>query len=689
MPRAGFPWARLQNLILPVGIIGSVLVILVPVPTPVLDILLASNITISVIVLLTTIYVRTPLEFSIFPSLLLATTLGRLVLNVATTRLILTHADSKHMLAAGHVVKSFGEFVAGDKIVVGLIIFAIIVVIQFVVITKGATRISEVAARFALDGMPGRQMAIDADLNAGIIDNREAQRRRAEVTEQADFFGAMDGASKFVRGDAIAGIIITLINIVGGLIIGVVDYGMEIGQAASLFTRLTIGDGLVSQLPAFLIALAAGLLVTRSSGNVNLPAQFITQLFSRPQALAVAAGFLGILVFTSLPTLPLLGLGGSCTILAAMLTRRQRDVEETARQEAVAEAKKPREERVEDYLAVDPMEVEIGVGLIRLADPKRGGDLLERIARVRQNVAVEMGLIMPKVRIRDNMRLDQNQYRVKIADIAVAEGKVYPGMLLAIDSPGTTGKVNGLATLEPAFGASATWINPSSRESAELFGYTIVEPVSVLATHLTEVVRSHADEILSRDATKHLVEELKKTCPAVVEDLIPGQMKLAEVQQILQLLLREQVSIRQLGPILETLGEYASRTKDPLLLAETARHRLARAISTRYRDKDNRLFVITLDPALEDRILSGIEHADRGISVRMSPQAVEAICRAIGVELAKLASAHRPPIVLVSPQIRAGLKMMTAAHLPRLVVLSYNEITPETQIESMALVSDV
>ncbi|MBI3838919.1 MAG: flagellar biosynthesis protein FlhA [Planctomycetia bacterium] len=681
-------WTRLQDLVLPVGIVASLLVILVPVPTPLLDILLASNITISVIVLLTTIYVRTPLEFSIFPSLLLATTLGRLVLNVATTRLILTHADSKHMLAAGHVVKSFGEFVAGDKIVVGLIIFAIIVVIQFVVITKGATRISEVAARFALDGMPGRQMAIDADLNAGIIDNREAQRRRAEVTEQADFFGAMDGASKFVRGDAIAGIIITLINIVGGLVIGIVDYGMEIGQAASLFTRLTIGDGLVSQLPAFLIALAAGLLVTRSSGNVNLPAQFITQLFSRPQALAVAAGFLGILVFTSLPTLPLLGIGGSCTILAVMLTRRQRDAAETSRQKAAVDAKRPREERVEDYLAVDPMEVEIGVGLIRLADPKRGGDLLERIQRVRQNVALEMGLIMPKVRIRDNMRLDQNQYRIKIADVAVAEGRVYPGMLLAMDSPTTTGKLNGLATREPAFGTRATWIDPPSREEAERFGNTIVEPVSVLATHLTEVVRRHADEILTRDATKHLVEELKKTSPAVVEDLIPGQMKLVEVQQILQLLLREQVSIRQLGPILETLGEYASRTKDPLLLTEYVRHRLARAISTRFRDKDNRLFVITLDPALEDRIRAGIEQTDRGMSIRMSPQAVDAICAAIGVELESLAAAQHPPVVLVSPQIRAGLKRMTASHLPRLVVLSYNEITRDTQIESVALVSD-
>ncbi len=686
-PSIRSPLARVSDLLFPIGMIGSVLVILVPLPTPVMDVLLASNISLAVIVLLTTIYVRTPLEFSIFPSLLLATTLGRLVLNVATTRLILTHAETQGMNAAGGVVRSFGEFVAGDKIVVGLIIFIIIVVIQFVVITKGATRISEVAARFALDGMPGRQMAIDADLNAGIIDEREAQRRRGEVTQQADFFGAMDGASKFVRGDAIAGIVITLINIVGGLIIGVVEAGMEVGEAAALFTRLTIGDGLVSQVPAFLISLAAGLLVTRSSGDTDLPAQFVTQLFSRPKALAVTGAFVAILVFTNLPTVPLVGIGSGCIGLSLLLTRKQREAETVAQTKARSEIKKP-EERVEDYLAVDPMEIEIGVGLIRLADPKRGGDLLERIQRVRQNIAADIGLIMPKVRIRDNMRLEQNQYRIKIADVAVAQGVAYPAMLLAMDSGSTTGKIPGMATREPAFNTPATWIDPPVRDQAEMFGYTVVEPVSVLATHLTEVVRRHADEILTRDATKHLVDELKKTSPAVVDELIPGQMKLAEVQQILQILLREQVPVRQLGPILETLGEYAPRTKDQVLLTEYVRHRLARSICSRYRDKEGRLFVVTLDPALEDRIRAGIEHTERGLFVRMSPQAVEATCRLIGNEIEKLSVANHPPVLLVSPQVRAGLKQMTAAQLPRLVVLSYNEITRDTRIESVALVSD-
>jgi flagellar biosynthesis protein FlhA len=680
--------ARLQDLILPVGIISSVLVIMIPLPPALMDVLLSSNITVAVLVLLTTVFVRTPLEFNIFPSLLLATTLFRLVLNVATTRLILTHAGADGLWAAGGVVKAFGEFVAGDKIVVGLIIFAIIVVIQFVVITKGATRISEVAARFALDGMPGRQMAIDADLNAGTIDEHEAQRRRLEITQQADFFGAMDGASKFVRGDAVAGIVITLINIVGGLFIGMIESNMTFTQAADIFTKLTIGDGLVTQVPAFLISLAAGLLVTRSSQDSDLPADFIKQLFSRPQALAVAGGFLGVLMFTHLPHIPLMVIGAACVGLALTITRREHRAAAAVKAKKQSDAAKHPEERVEDFLSVDPMEVEIGVGLIRLADPKRGGDLLERIQRVRQNVAADIGVILPKVRIRDNMRLEQNQYRIKIADMVVAEGIVYPGMYLAIDSRMTTGKIHGMATKDPAFGTPAVWIEAGSREQAEMYGYTVVEPGSVIATHLTETVRKNADEILTRDAAKHLIDELKRTSPAVVDELIPGVMKLAEVQQILQLLLRESVPIRQLGPILEILGDYAPRTKDPILLTEYVRHRLARTICTRYRDKDHCLYVVTLDPALEDRIRSGFDHNEHGMFIRMSPQAVEAICRMISADVEKLVTAGHPPIVLVSPQIRAVLKQMTAPHIPQLVVLSYNEITRDTKIDSLAMVSE-
>jgi flagellar biosynthesis protein FlhA len=676
------------DLILPLGLITAILVIMVPLPPSLLDVFLAVNISTAVIMLLTTIYVRTPLEFSVFPSLLLATTLGRLVLNVATTRLILTRASTHGLDAAGDVVRTFGEFVAGDKIVVGIIIFVIIVLIQFIVITKGATRISEVAARFALDGMPGRQMAIDADLNAGIIDEREAKRRREEITAQADFFGAMDGASKFVRGDAIAGIVITLVNIVGGLFIGVFESGMTLGEAAHVFTKLTIGDGLVSQVPAFLISLAAGLLTTRSSTDSNLPAQFVGQLLSRPQALFVTGGFLGLLVFTSLPKVPLLTIAVGCIGFALTLTKKAEAAKKTEEAAATAAEKKPKEDKIEDLLNVDPMEVEIGVGLIRLADPNRGGDLLDRVQRVRQNVAVEMGIVMPKVRIRDNMRLEQNSYRIKIADAAVAEGTVYAQMLLAIDSGATNGKIQGLETREPAFGTRAYWIEANTREQAEMKGFTVVEPVSVLATHLTETVRRYGDEILTRDATKHLINQLKNTSPAVVDELVPGLMKLGDVQQVLQNLLREQVPIRQLAKILETLGDHAGRIKDPLLLTEFVRHKLARTICTRYRDAEKRLFVVTLDPALEDRIRAGFEQTERGLFIRMSPPAIDMTCKLIAKEVERLTLQGRQPIVLVSPQIRAALKQMTTAQLPQLVVLSYNEVTRDTTIESIAMVAD-
>lgn len=690
VPAAGTrsPSARALDLVLPLGLIAAILVIMVPLPPALLDVLLAINISTAVIMLLTTIYVRTPLEFSVFPSLLLATTLGRLVLNVATTRLILTRGASHGLDAAGDVVRTFGEFVAGDKVVVGIIIFVIIVLIQFIVITKGATRISEVAARFALDGMPGRQMAIDADLNAGIIDEREAKRRREEITAQADFFGAMDGASKFVRGDAIAGIVITIVNVVGGLFIGMFESGMTFGEAAHVFTKLTIGDGLVSQVPAFLISLAAGLLTTRSSTDSNLPAQFVGQLLARPQALFVTGGFLGMLVFTSLPKVPLLTIAVGCIGFALTLTRKAESTKKAEESAQTAADKKPKEEKIEDLLNVDPMEVEIGVGLIRLADPNRGGDLLDRVQRVRQNVAMEMGIVMPKVRIRDNMRLEQNSYRIKIADAAVAEGTVYAGMLLAIDSGAVTGKIQGLETREPAFGTRALWIEASLREQAEMKGYTVVEPVSVLATHLTETVRRYGDEILTRDATKHLINQLKILSPAVVDELVPGMMKLSDVQQVLQTLLREQVPIRQLAKILETLGDHAGRIKDPQLLTEFVRHKLARTICSRYRDAEKRLFVVTLDPALEDRIRAGFEQTERGMFIRMSPQAIEITCKLIAKELEKLTTHNRQPIVLVSPQIRAALKQMSTSHLPQLVVLSYNEVTRDTAIESVAMVSD-
>ncbi len=677
---------RAGDLILPIGVVASVLVIIVPMPAGLMNLLLSANITVAVIILLTTVYIRTPLEFSIFPSLLLATTLARLVLNVATTRLILTRAETDGLYAAGGVVRAFGEFVAGDKIVVGLIIFVIIVVIQFVVITKGATRISEVAARFALDGMPGRQMAIDADLGAGVIDEHEARRRRDEITAQADFFGAMDGASKFVRGDAIAGILITMINILGGLFVGVFQAGMSAGEAVSLFTKLTIGDGLVSQIPALLICLAAGLLVTRSTRATNLPSEFVRQLFSRPQALATAGVFLGVLVFTDLPRFPLLLIGSSCVGLAVLLSRRTQQASQQAEAQRRAEETSSREPRVEDYLATDPIEIELGLGLLALADPKQGGDLLGRIGAVRRNIATEIGIILPKVRLRDNLQLATNEYRIKVGGMPTADGEIFAKRYLAIDSGTTTGPLPGVPSEDPASGVPAVWIESALRERARHFGYKVVEPGSVLAGHLAATAGAYADELLTRDATKHLIDQLKQTSPAVVDELIPGVMKLAEVQQILQMLLGERVPIRQLGLILEALGQCALRTKDPILLVEHVRSRLARALSTASRDQENRLRVVTLDPALEDRIRAGIEHDERGLHVRLSPQAVEEICRCIAAEIEPLISEHHTTVVLVEPQLRPAIRRMTASRLPKLVVLSYNEITRDTKIESVAMV---
>lgn len=679
-PRSG--WSNATGLVFPILIVASVLVLISPLPPAILDLLLAANITISVVILLTTIYVGKPLEFSVFPSVLLGTTLARLVLNVASTRLILTRANLDETNAAGGVIKAFGEFVAGGQLVVGLILFAILVVIQFIVITKGATRISEVAARFALDGMPGKQMAIDADLNAGLITQEQAKARRLEVAQQADFYGAMDGASKFVRGDAIAGIVITLINIIGGLVIGVVINGMDFQKAAQVYTTLTIGDGLVSQVPAFLISLAAGLLTTRTSTESNLSKDVVGQMFRHAEALYLAAAFVMALGFTGLPMIPMLTLGGSCGALAFSLRSQKKKQEESAARQQVAHAEQQKPQpKPEDQLLVDPLELELGYGLIRLADPSSGGDLLDRVTRVRHKIAQELGIILPKVRIRDNIRLEQRGYQIKLRDVPIAWGNVYPDGWLAIDTGGTTGGIPGIETTEPAFGRPARWIEAGQKERAELLGYNVVEPTSVIVTHLTEVVRSHADELLSRQHVHELLNNLKERSPKVVEELIPDLLKPAQVHMILANLLRERVPIRDLEVILETLGEYADRTKDLTILTEYARHSVSRSICQMYRDTRRTLHVVTLDPALEDVLAAGFEFGERGFHVKLSPQVAEAVTNELSQQLQKLAQLGHPPVVLCSPQVRAGLRQITSVALPKLAVLSLNEVTRDTAVE--------
>ncbi|MFN7845048.1 MAG: flagellar biosynthesis protein FlhA [Pirellula sp.] len=686
-------WQNYKDAILPLGIIACLVVILVPLPPALLDILLSANIAIGVVVLLTTIYAKTPMEFNIFPAMLVATTLSRLVLNLATTRLILTKTGDEGLEAAGGVIRAFGEFVSGDSLEVGIILFVIIFLINFIVITKGASRIGEVAARFALDGMPGKQMAIDADLSAGAIDEKEAQKRREEVSKQADFYGAMDGASKFVRGDAIAGIAITFINLFGGLYMGYMYAGLSLTEAAAIYSKLTIGDGLVSQVPAFLISLAAALLTTRSAQNSNFSGEFLKQIFSKPEALFISGGFLLLLIFTALPTMPLITMGLGCIGLAVMMmkqTKQQVAQEEKQKKQTEAAAKKetPTEKKAEDYLEVDPMRLELGAKLIALADPNRGGDLMKRISTVRATLASEMGILLPMVRIKDRMSLPEYSYELSLNGNRIATGMVRTDRLLAIDTGLTLGTIEGEETTDPAFGKRAFWIDPNKRQHAEIYGYQVAECGAVVATHVQETARRHAEELLTREVTKQLVDQLKKTTPTVVEELIPGLMKLSEVQQVLQNLLKEDIPIRQLGLILETLGDFAHRVKDPMWLTEYVRHRLARTISHRFRDSNGVLKVITLDPAVEDRIAAGAEQTDRGVFLRMSPDVVNKTCQKIADQLRKLEQQSRPLCVLVSPKIRVPLRQMTSENLPLAKILSYNEISRDTSVESVAMVSD-
>jgi len=651
-----------------------------------MDVLLVLNITVAVLILMTTIYVRKPLDFSVFPSLLLMTTLTRLVLNVATTRLILSNTGGgDRLLAAGHVIKAFGQFVTGNSPAIGFIIFVILVVIQFVVITKGATRISEVAARFVLDAMPQKQMSVDADLNAGLIDEATARRRRREISGEADFYGAMDGASKFVRGDAIAGIIITLINILGGLAIGVFQHGMSAGEAAAVFTRLTIGDGLVSQIPAFIISVSAGLVVTRSTAEGNLGEDLIRQITSKPVALYLAAGFLALLLPTPLPKIPLLFLAVGCVLLGRSVSRRQRA--QAQREEQAARPPARPQERAEDLLAMDLMELEVGVGLISLVEPSQGGDLLDRIAQMRRQLAVDLGLVVPPIRIRDNLRLDSNEYEIKIRGASVARGAVYPGELLAMSPGAPDGRLAGRQVREPAFGLPAVWTPEAERGHAEALGYTVVDASSVLATHLTETVKRHADELLTRQATQALVDAVRERAPKLVEEVLGETLKVGALQKVLQNLLHEGVSIRDIETILEAVGDVAGRTKDVSVLTEYARNALARPISLAHRSDNGTIYCITMDPALEDTINAGIDRTDRGAIFTLAPQTITRINEAVAEALPPLTSAGHEPILLCSPQIRHQVKRMTEPVLPNLVVLSFNEIVRDVDVEALGMVA--
>ncbi|MBL8885802.1 MAG: flagellar biosynthesis protein FlhA [Phycisphaerales bacterium] len=681
-----------RGLLVPISFVLLLAVLLVPIPPAIMDVLICFNISLAVIVLLTTISMKQPLDFSVFPSLLLATTLLRLVINIASTRLILTaKADSPEAAAAvaGHVIMAFGEFVAGDELFVGVVIFLILVIVQWVVITKGATRISEVAARFTLDAMPGKQMAIDSDLNAGIIDEKEARNRREKISQEADFFGAMDGASKFVRGDAIAGIIITVINVCGGFAVGMLMRGWDAGQTARVFTKLTIGDGLTSQIPSFIIAIASALIVTRSGSKEDLGDQLTGQVTSQPKGLIITAAFLLLLCFTPLPTIPLLvtalGLGG-----LAFAISRTSSAKLVAEAEAVRQADAPPPPPVEQLLKVDTLEIEVGYGLVSLVDTNQGGDLLERISATRRQLAAEFGLVMPPVRIRDNMTLQPTEYRIKIRNNPIAIGQTRPGKLMAMDSGIASGQIGGDPTKEPAFGLDAWWIDPSLRARAETMNYTVVEPTAVMATHLTEVVKRHADELLTREEVGNLLEQLKEKAPKLVEEVVPGILKPTELQKILQNLLRERVPIRDLEAILEALAEWAPKTKDPEVLTEYVRNALRRSICGQYASSRDggkpKLVCVTIDPSLEDIINGYIDRAPGGTTVNMPARVANQIAEHVSRSMQMVLAGGHPPVVVASPQVRAVVRQILEPHISGIAVLGYNELVPSMEVESVALV---
>ncbi len=689
--------AKHRALFVPVGFVMLLVVILVPLEPWLLDVMIASNIALAVVVLLTTIYMTRPLDFSVFPSLLLATTLLRLVLNVASTRLILTadaSSPEEAMGVAGQVISAFGGFVAGGSLVVGIIIFMILVIVQFVVVTKGATRISEVAARFTLDAMPGKQMAIDADLNAGLIEENEARQRREEISREADFFGSMDGASKFVRGDAIAGIIIILINIIGGFAIGTIERGWPAGQTAEVFTTLTIGDGLTSQIPSFVIAISSALIVTRSGSKQDLGSELTGQLGSQPIGLGITAGFLGLLALTPLPTLPMLAAASALGAVAFGLGR-TRVRERTGATEAEAEAAsrvQAEPPSAESLLGVDTLELEVGYGLVRLVDANQGGDLLDRISAIRRQLAAEMGFILPPVRIRDNMQIEASAYRIKIRDSIVASGKLEPDRLLAMDSGIASGRVDGIPTKEPAFGLEAWWIEPQARARAETLNYTVVDPTSVLATHLTEVVKTHAPDLLTRDEVSALLAKVGEKAPKLVEETVPALVKPGELQKVLQNLLRERVPIRDLEGILEAVGDWAGKTKDSDVLTEYARNALRRAICQQYVVQDEqgveRLPCVTLDPALEDTINGYVDRSGDATRITMPARVAGRIGGRIVEGLEALSSKGLQPVVLASPPVRAVVRQLIEPHVPTVGVLGYNEVVPGVEVESVALVGD-
>ncbi len=676
-----------NDVLLAIGMVLIVAMMMIPVPAGVLDILLTVNIALAVTIMLVTIYTNEPLQYSTFPTMLLVSTLFRLGLNVSSTRLILGQGN------AGQVIEAFGNFVIGGNYVVGLLIFIILVIINFIVITNGAGRVSEVAARFTLDAMPGKQLSIDADLNAGLIDDKEAKRRRQQIQKEADFYGTMDGASKFVKGDAIAGIIITVINIIGGLIIGVVQMNMPIGEAASTFTVLTVGDGLVSQIPALLISSATGILVTRvANEDTSLGDDLGIQMLSNPKVLGTVGGLLMAMgLIPGLPTVPFVGIGALAALGSFLVVKDNRSrTEEAQKQEAQQKAqtkKKATTENVMELLAVEPLELEIGYRLVPLIEVESGGDLLDRISQIRRQVALDLGFVLPSVRVRDNLQLPPNQYNIKLRGITIDSGEVMSDMWLAMSSdPEVTEPIpDAIETREPAFHLPALWIHEDHKENAEIGGYTVVSASAVVSTHLTEVIRRHASDILSRADVQSLLENTKRQNESLVSDLVPDELSVAEIHLVLQNLLREKVSIRDLATILEALSYHCRVNKDPDYLTEQCRVALSRSICKQYQNPESgELPAITLAPEIEEQMAQGLTE-DGGLA--LSPVFTQQLLNGVNREVERaISSAGVQPVILCNSQLRMAFRRLIERTLPQIGVLSYNEIGPTVKVHSVGVV---
>lgn len=679
---------KYSDLFVAFAVVMVVFMLFIPLPPIFLDILISFNITMALVVVLVTMYTLEPLHFSIFPTLLLITTLLRLALNVSATRLILLHGNESSA-AAGHVIESIGTVVVGGSYWVGFVVFLILVIIQFVVITNGAQRVAEVAARFTLDAMPGKQMAIDADLNSGLITDDQARKRRKDVEREADFYGAMDGASKFVRGDAIAAIIIVIICVLGGFAVGFLKSNMTWEEVLQRYTLLTIGDGLATQIPALLLSTATGIVVTRAASDSNLGADLVKQIMAQPRALWIASGVLAAFaLFPGMPHLPFLIIAlltGSLAYYLKLSVQKEAEVAEKEKAQAPSERKKE-PENVSSLLQVDHLEVEIGYSLIALVDEAQGGDLLERITGIRRQMATDLGLVVPPIRIRDNMQLQPSEYVIKIKGVEVSRWKIMPGHLLAMATGADMPKIQGFETKEPTFNLTAYWITDEEKAIAEQAGYSVVDVSTVIATHLTEVIRNHAYEFLTRQSVSKLLDGVKKDSPAVVEELVPGQLSIGDLQKVLQNLLKEHLPIRDLETILEAVADHVRETKDVQLLTEYARKALSRSITKLHQAADGKIYALTLDPRFEKTIMDSVQAAESGNATALEPRILQQMFRSLSAGIEKMAGAGRQPLVLCSPNVRPYFKKLIERFIPHLTVLSFSELLPRTEIQSVGVI---